>query len=38
MEMPLQAALFPVRHEVHPRCELKGYRIFHPENGGFVFL
>jgi hypothetical protein len=35
---PLQEALFPVLPKVHPRCEPKGLRVFHPEDGGDMFL
>jgi hypothetical protein len=38
VEMLLQEALFPVRREVHLRCEPRGLRVFQPEDGSCMFL
>jgi hypothetical protein len=35
---PVQEALFPVRRQVHPRCEPRGLRVFHLEDGGDIIL
>jgi hypothetical protein len=37
VEIPLQEALFPVCHEVHPCCKPKGLRLIHPDDGGDMF-
>jgi hypothetical protein len=38
MEMRLLKALSPVHREVRSRCEPSGLRVFHPEDGGSMFL
>jgi hypothetical protein len=38
MEIPFQEGLFTVRSEAHPRCEPRGLKVYHPEDGGNVFL
>jgi hypothetical protein len=36
MAIKLQETFFPLRREIHPRCEPRG--LFHPEVGGDIFL
>jgi hypothetical protein len=38
MEILLQELVFSIRLEVYPRYELGGLSVFHPEDGGDLFL